>query len=505
MKFIKHLFAALFLFSLVSSTLAQPNPLQMKVILKKFEKYVKTEMPKWQVPGLAVAIVQGDKMIYSKGFGTKTAGKNDPVSAYTVFQIGSTSKAFTSALVAALVDEGQLKWDDKVLRHLPEFKMSDPWVNKEFLIEDLMAQRSGLPPYSGDSQAVFGFSREHIRKSLAYIKPVSSFRSRFAYQNNLFLAAAEIVERKTGLSWEANIQNRIFAPLGMTSSSTGSQAFATAENVTSLHLAEGDKVRVLPRNWRYNEWCYTYGPAGGINSNVVDMSKWLRLQLGGGAFEGIRVISQENLDFLHTPKVLALASTEGNSYYCQGWIYRESAPYPIIWHNGGTTGCKTMVALVPQAGIGIVILSNLISGLPDALAFQFLDQYFGKPDRDRSGIALAAAKAQAAQEKAAEPQRPAAPAAPLSLEAYAGFYQNDVYGRIKVTKQKGGLAIVFGPALSRMPLTHFDGNTFEASLPDFDEHYGQAQFVANPAGKLTSLVLTELNNDGCGVFTRAKK
>jgi CubicO group peptidase (beta-lactamase class C family) len=508
MRLFKTSFFSILIFTLLISSVnalpAQPNAAQMKALLNNFEKYVKKEMPKWQVPGMAIGIVQGDKLIYTKAFGVKTVGKKAPVTPETVFQVGSTSKAFTSAQVAMLVDEGQFKWDDKVVSYLPDFKMYDPWVTKEFMIEDLMAQRSGLPPYAGDLQSFFGHNREHIIKSLAYIKPVSSFRSRFAYQNGLFLVTAKLIEKKTGLSWEANMNNNIFEPLGMTASTTGLRAFLKEKNAASLHLKRQGKVFALPATWRFHDWCYVYGPAGGINSNVIDMSKWLRLQIHSGSFEGTQLISRESVEYLHSPEILALASSEGNSYYCEGWVYKENEPYPIIWHNGGTSGCKTMVAFVPQAEVGIVILSNLISELPDALGFQFFDLYFGKPDRDRSGTALALAKEKEAKAAAEEPQPPAVPAPALTLEAYTGQYKNDVYGAVKVAKQKDGLSIVIGPSKVKLLLSPFNGNTFAVSLPDWDDHFGQAEFAINPAGKATGLTLTALNADGCGVFKKSK-
>ncbi|MBU1037966.1 MAG: beta-lactamase family protein, partial [Candidatus Omnitrophica bacterium] len=244
-----------------------PDTGRLSAIIEKLESYINKGMADWKVPGLVLAIVHGDDVIYEKAFGVKTLGAGDPVSVDTVFQIGSTSKAFTAALVAMLADERKVRWDDPVVNHLSSFMMNDPWVTRQFTVTDLMAQRSGMPAHAGDSAAILGFDRAHITGAIRFVKPVTSFRSAYAYQNNLFLAAAELIKKKTDLKWEENIRERIFKPLGMTSSSTDLTSFRNGKDVASLHHMIDDKVIVLPMNWKYIDWVYTYAPAGGINSN----------------------------------------------------------------------------------------------------------------------------------------------------------------------------------------------------------------------------------------------
>ena len=221
----------------------KPTPQQLKKILADFEKYAEQAQKDWQVPGLAMAIVADDKVIFAKGFGVKKVGGDDKVDEHTIFQIGSTSKAFTAALVAMLVDEKKLAWQDRVVDRLDEFQMFDPWVTREFQVDDLMAQHSGLPPYAGDCQAFMGFDRSHIIHSLRYLKPVTSFRSQYAYQNGLFLVAAALVEKYTGKSWEDNLKARIFEPLGMSATTAGLEGFQQAKNVTFLHQKTGTRSR----------------------------------------------------------------------------------------------------------------------------------------------------------------------------------------------------------------------------------------------------------------------
>ena len=176
-------------------------------------------MRDWKVPGMSIAVVKGDKVVYAKGFGTKRAGMNRPVDADTIFQVGSTTKAFTVALMATLVDEGKADWDDRVIDHFPDFMMYDPWVTREFRVHDLFAQHSGMPFYAGDLQSFIGFDRDHIIHSMRYIKPVYSFRDKFSYVNNLFVAGAKVEEKLTGKTWETLMQERILTPLKMTRSS----------------------------------------------------------------------------------------------------------------------------------------------------------------------------------------------------------------------------------------------------------------------------------------------
>jgi len=353
-----------------------------------------------------------------------------------------------------LVDEGKVEWKDRVVEHLPDFEMYDPWVTREFMIEDLMAQRSGMPPHALDTLVMLGFDRDHIRGALRYAKPASSFRSEFAYQNNLFLVAAELIEKHTGKSWEENIKERIFHPLGMFNSTMDMKSFQDAKDVTSLHHRLGHKIITLSENWPYLHWTYVYGPAGGINSNIIDMANWLKLQVGSGVFDGKTLVAAENMNFMHTPKTIAMVLDGKRQYYAQAWVYRENVPYPIVWHNGGTTGCKTMIAMVPEAEVGIVVLSNLIeSSLPEALAYRFFDMYLGGPDVDWSGEMLATMKEGMKRTEAQLPVRPEDPLPAMALEKYVGSYRNDVYGQINITEKKEDLVLTIGPNKVEIYLT----------------------------------------------------
>lgn len=494
-------------FAAAAGPAKEPDAKHLKAVIAEFEKYAKKSMAEWKVPGMAIAIVRGEDIVYEKAFGVKALGSKDPVTTDTVFQIGSTSKAFTASLVGMLVDEGKVAWDDPVIDHLGDFVMYDPWVTRQFTITDLMAQRSGMPAHAGDTAATLGFDRDHIIKMLRSVKPATSFRSAYAYQNNLFLVAAELIKKETGKSWEDNVKERIFAPLGMKSSSTDMQSFKTGKDVASLHHLIGDKIVKLPMDWKYMDWVYTYAPAGGINSNVKDVAKWISLQISGGSFGRKQLIKADSIRYMQTPKTI-IPSENGapRQYYCQGWVYREYDPYPVVWHNGGTSGAKTMIAFVPKAKIGIVVLSNLDeTSMPESLAFRFFDIYFGKtPGRDWSGEALKKAAGKREEEKADIPKPPAKASPALPAEKYTGDYSNDAYGTITVSQKDGDLTVTVGPKKTRIALSHFDRDIFTSSWNVFiePEDGGPVRFDIGPDGSAGSLTIQALDSDGCGTFKR---
>lgn len=469
------------------------NNSQLHAVLSGFEKYVEKGMKDWQVPGMAIAIVRGNDTIYIHSFGVRNISNNNPVTNNTIFQIGSTSKAFTTALVAMQVDEGKLNWDDKVIDHLPDFRMYDPWVTKEFTVTDLTAQRSGMPEYSADELAVMGYNRSHIMHAIRYVKPVTSFRSAFAYQNNLLLWEAALVEDKTGKSWEENIHDRIFLPLNMANSSTGLKSFQQAKDLAALHVMENGTVKALPMDWKYMDTPYIYGPAGGINSNIIDMAKWLQLQTNNGTFEGKRLINESSMMYMHSPKtVINPIATEFPAYYCQAWIYQEYRPRPIVWHNGGTSGHHTMIAFMPGEKLGIVVLSNAgYINLPEALAYRFFDMYFGNPERDWSTEYLNKTKAAQNLTNASKPKHPKSSAPALPLKEYTGNYSNELYGPINVTaKENSSLIVTAGPIGMQIVLTPWYRDTFSAPIPDYiGLASGFASFHIGPDGRADSVTL----------------
>jgi len=462
--------------------------------IAQFDRHAQNAMLKWNVPGMAVAIVKDGEIIFARGYGVKTAGGSDPVTTDTVFQIGSTSKAFTAALAAMEVDSGRMNWTDPVIRYLPDFRMNDPWVTKEFTITDTLSQRSGLDEKWGTDLATLGYNRSEIIHALRYAEPISSFRSEYAYQNIPFMVTAAAVEKTSGKSWEENLEARIFTPLHMESASTSYEAFLSAPDHATLHmlglLPDGTLGPVLiDPGWEFNNVTYTLGPAGGINADVKDMAAWAIFQLGDGTFEGKRLISPENMAYMHSPRTpVADVMTDSMDYYCLGWNYREmNATPPVVHHTGETPGHHAVVYLVPRENLGIVVLANEAGpSLPEDVADGFYRLYFGKalPENgaDDQDL-LQRIKALLYPQKAPRPDNPAPP---LPLSEYTGSYTNNAYGTATVAEADGNLTLTFGkkPVVT-IRLAPWDGNTFHATCPEWawgPGYDGTVAFDTAPGG-----------------------
>ncbi len=490
-------------------------------VLDELEAYAVRIMQEQKVLGMAYAIVKDDEVIYSKGFGVKDAATGAPVDVHTVFEIGSTSKAFTTTLLAMLDDEDRIGWKDPVLQHLPEFAMMDPWVTREFQIADLVSQRSGMTPYSLDPMASLGFNREDIVRAVRLVEPITSFRSTFGYVNSLFLAAAHVVEDKTGLSWEDNLDVSIFGPLGMTETTANPEVVATLTNIARGHIgsASGD-LWPIPDDWTYGDVIDTYGPAGGIRSNVLDMSKWIRMQLGRGAFEGHQIVSAENIAAMHDPKVFASNQTFGEiASYASAWIYNSFSPYPVVWHNGSTLGMHSIVALVPKTNIGLVVLTNTVSNtVPELILAKAYALYF-HPENATS--VLLESHASASSDMAmtgpglffprpvrTETRAAISPQLSLPLARYTGTYSNPAYGQVTVSIVDNALHAVMGPKQLDIPLVSFSGNTFTGHLPDMPvapDSKILVTFVVPTGANAREMVIDLFADVNRGRFTRVSE
>jgi CubicO group peptidase (beta-lactamase class C family) len=495
------------------STGAEPTA-QQADRLAQLETFARTAQQQWDVPGMAIAIVKDDEVIYAKGFGVKRVGGTDPVDADTIFEIGSTSKAFTAAVVAMQVDDGKIGWSDRVIDHLPAFEMHDPWVTREFQVVDLMAQHSGMPAYAGDGMAFLGFPADYIVAHMKHLEPVTSFRTEFAYVNNLFLVAGDLARSSSGKTWAENVQQRVFAPLGMRSSSSGQAAFEAASNVAAPHKVVGGSVTPFASDAPQLAWAYEYGPAGGINSTVRDMAQWLRMLLGNGAFEGKQIVSAENLSvvmsphtFIHFPKTGPLATTPlglAQSFYCAGWMSTDTKPSRVVWHNGDNNFMHAAIGVIPDEHAGIVVLTNLGgTSLAEAVMWKFYDLESGNPDKDWSALFR---QAWADQQKAAQApfiQPPADPSPPEPLARYVGTFSNPVYGDLRVETDGRQLWLVAGPKQLKMLLVPRSRDTFIASQPDLDAFLGEsgfATFAFGGDGKIASITLSEFADVDGGRF-----
>lgn len=466
--------------------------------LVDFERYAVKGMKDWRVPGMAVAVVKGDSVVYAKGFGTKRYGVDNPVDEDTVFQVGSTTKAFTVALMATLVDEGIVEWDDRVVDHFPAFRMYDPWVTREFRIHDLFAQHSGMPPYAGDLQAFIGFDRDHIIRSLRYIEPVYSFRDKFSYVNNLFVVGAKVAEIKTGKTWEDLMRERILSPLRMTRSSLDEAGLTKVDNGSDLHVLVDGKPTPIGPDSPLLGWPYTYGPAGGLNSSAMDMARWVAAQLHEG--QGVtRIFSKESGAYMHAPRTNVLPG-KGLGSYCQGWLATPLEKTNVIWHNGGTSGICSFVGFSRDLDMAIVVLTNLGDHkLADALGLQFFEMMSGNDRADWNAQFLKGAQAGDAEIEAP----PVLPG--LSLTEYAGTYHSPIYGELTVTAERKGLMIRLGSRKQfNLLVKHRTMHTFIGEWVTLDpgDPVYHFDFDAGPDGVVASVTIREFNRDNTCTFEK---
>jgi len=468
-----------------------------------FEEYVNKAIKDWEVPGVAIAIIKDDKIVFAKGFGVRELNKAAPVDEHTLFAIGSSSKAFTAASIAMLVDEGKLKWDDPATKYLPGLQLFDPYSTRELTITDLLSHRSGLARgdlvwYASD------YDRSEILRRVRYLKPSWSLRSRFGYQNIMFLAAGQIIPSITGKTWDDFIRERIFTPLGMKSSNASIRAFAGATNVATPHSRLDEKVQAV--SWRNID---NIAPAGSINSNVEDMAQWVRLQLGGGSYEGRRLISAAAIKEMQTPQtVIRIEGAQASLYpeahflnYGLGWFLSDYRGRKLVEHGGAIDGMRAEVAMIPEEKVGLVILTNLHGCiLPQALMYRIFDFYLGAPPRDWSAEMLKVTKrleeqGQAAEKKA-EAERVKGTSPSLALEKYAGAFQSDMYGEAKIALENQKLVVHFGPNFTG-DLEHWHFDTFRVKWRDPMQGKGFVSFRLNTQGKVEIVSIENLSD-----FTR---
>jgi CubicO group peptidase (beta-lactamase class C family) len=436
-------------------------------------------LKEFDVPGLAVAIVKDGKVVLSKGYGVRKLGESTPVDENTLFGIASNTKAFTSAALAMLVDEGKIAWDDPVTKHLPIFQLYDPYVTREMTIRDLLTHRSGLGLGAGDLLwwPPTDYSREEIIRRFRYVKPATSFRSRYAYDNVLYMIAGQIVAAVSGKTWDDFIKERIFIPLGMTTSNTSIAALSASLDAASPHARVEGSLKVIAPQPLEN-----VGPAGSINSSVAEMAKWLMVQLNRGQLSaGRRLFSERQSREVWSAQTITplsdppphLAGLKANfSAYGLGWGLTEYRGFKTVSHTGGLLGYVSRVTLVPELNLGVVVLTNQQSGGAfQSLTYGILDYYMKAPATDwvaafKKSEEMALARAADVTKRQAS-TRVADSKPSLPLAKYAGRYNDAWYGDITINMEGDKLVIRFShtPALVG-DLEHWQHNTFVARWRD---------------------------------------
>ena len=450
----------------------------------EISSYAEQVRKQWKIPGLSVAVVHGDTTVFSGGFGVREKGRSverdgewTAVTDSTLFHIGSMTKAFTATVIASLVDEGLLSWNDTVRNILPDFDWPDDSVEAVMQVHDLLTHSTGLVAQAGTYIANLGYDRDDIYSMFRYIPPVYPFREKFAYNNITFIIAARIIETVTGRSWEDNVVERIFIPLGMSSSVPGSKGYLDAGKKASIaHYFGYSKgknggrgsiyVTPLYGEERALHWVDVIGPAGSISSTAQDMARWVRFHLSGGLADGsIRLLSRQQMDYLHTGAVnVRLDSTMRRDYaYC--WYVEQNERYKVIYHTGTTWGFTGVCGFVPEIDLGVVILCN--SEVSEyarlGLMRRIIDLYLpGDSLRDWSSEGL--------EQWFADKKKPGRRAVPCTIKRSStvpdfsrltGHYTKPApFGDAEVTLRNGKLYMTIGPEGWTHRLDHYRGNEF---------------------------------------------
>lgn len=442
---------------------------------------IRAQMAAWKVPGAGVAVVAGGEVIFAEGFGVRSIETQAPVTADSVFAIGSSTKAFVTFGLGLLVEEGKLDWDQPLRHYIPEFKMRDVMATERMTARDLVSHRSGLPRHD---LAWYGSSRSRweLFEAIQYLEPSKDFRSYFQYQNFMFMAAGCLIERLSGMTWEAFTQERILKPLGMTSSNFSVNDSQAMGNIALPHEERDEVMQVVPfRN------IDAVGPAGSINSNVVDMAQWMKVHLAKGEFNGARLIAEAQLAQMHRPQMvildmpgldLVLNQPEfGTMDYGLGWFIQRYRGQRWVHHGGSIDGFSAFVSLLPDADTGVVVLTNLGGSLAGMLlAVHVHDCVLDLPPIDwtarlKPGLDQLMGAAKEGEAKLREARHPDTQPS-HTLEAYAGEYHHPGYGTCTTRLDDGRLRFAY--------------NAFDVVL----EHFHYDTFLGKPEGVPTSIPIS---------------
>jgi CubicO group peptidase (beta-lactamase class C family) len=357
------------------------------------EQKIHDIMQQFQVPGTAIGIVQNGQVISAQGFGIKTLGKTEPVDADSIFKIASNTKAFTSAALAILVDEGKISWNGNVQEYLNDFKLHDPWVSQHFNVIDLLTHRSGLGLGAGDLMLwpePSSFSRQEVLHNLRYLKPTGEFRADYAYDNLLYIVAGEIIPAVTGQSWEHFVEQRIMQPLGMSHCFAGKVSEQNQSDVATPHGIVNGQLQTIIRNIDYSKPSVS-GPAGGIQCSLNDMLRWVKVQLAEGKIDQTqRLFSPEQHKMMWKPQTIMPLSTTSKrrdsshfSAYALGWRINDMDGTLQVHHTGSLAGMHSFVSLFPELDLGFVVLTNQqSSSARSALMYTVMKPYLGDKQTD---------------------------------------------------------------------------------------------------------------------------
>lgn len=455
---------------LVLCALVTVLPLRAQLSSAEIDVLVNRTLKTFDVPGIAVCVIKDKKIVHAKGYGVRSLNTKQPVNEHTLFGIASNSKAFTAAALGMLAEEGKLTWDSKVTDFIPEFKMYDPYVTAEFTLRDLLTHRSGLGLGAGD--LMFwpdenNFTKADIIHNLRYLKPVSSFRSKYDYDNLLYIVAGEVVARVSGMSWEEFIQKRFFDPLGIRTAAPSFHLLKDKSNVIDPHFYVDGKLQVIRRDWSENA-----NAAGGIYASVTDMSKWMLALLNGGKYGEKQLFSAATLRELWSPQTLLRTGSPGPyntqfAAYGLGWVLTDVKGRKQVSHTGGLAGIVTQTVIIPDLDLAILVYTNQQSGAAfNAISNTIKDSYLGGKAQDdwvdfyQKRVTAAKKEADEILAKVDDEIQKNTGTAPPSF-AVKGVYADPWFGEVEISEKEGQLWFT-SKRSSRLtgPMFYYKGNTY---------------------------------------------
>ncbi len=478
---------------------------QIRSAVGRLDRLVADVMSVSHIPGLAVAVVHDGKVLYAKGFGVRELGRPEKVEPATVFQLASVSKSIGSTAVANAIGRKIVNWSDPITLHLPGFRLSDPAVTKMVTIGDFYSHRSGLPGQAGDDLEGVGFDRAQIIGKLRLFK-LNAFRLAYGYSNFGLTVAAQAVAEAAGKPWEDLCEELLYGPLGMTSTSSKHSDFLQRPNRTTLHAKVGDQFAPL-----YQRDADAQSPAGGVSSSVLDMAKWLTMNLAGGAINGKPTIDPVGLQQAHRSQSVNAAAALADArsrYYGYGFNVETSSTGHVRWTHSGAfyVGAATAFAMIPAAGVGIIALTNAAPvGAAEAITTSFSDLVrTGSVERDWAAYfgAIFAGLFVNTSVVATTPA-PASPKPARPIVDYLGTYGNAYFGDVVVASSGDLITVRIGPKGQTGTLTHYDGDVFSWLPPGGNgDPLTAVTFNGGAGGRVGTVELEYVNSAGFGTFTR---
>ena len=482
---------------------------QQVITSPQIDSLVERVLTTFDVPGIAVGVLKDGKLIHAKGYGVRSLDTKKKVDENTLFGIASNSKAFTAAALGMLIDEGKLNWDDKVTDFIPDFKMYNPYVTEEFTVRDLLTHRSGLGLGAGDLMMFpdsSNFTKKDIIHNLRYLKQVSSFRTKYDYDNNLYIVAGEVVAKVSGMSWEDFVEKRIMQPLGMTKTAASISRLKDKSNIITPHAPVDGKIKTI-----VIDWSETANAAGGICSNITDLAKWLTMQMNNGKYGDslTKQLFSENVhDEMWTMQTIipVRGTTPYNTHfagYGLGWFLSDVKGMKQATHTGGLAGVVTQITLLPEMKLGIIVLTNQQSGAAfTAITNTIKDSYFGitgidrvKQIHDRVVAGEADAKKITGDIWTKVEAQQKSGAVKIALDSFAGTYTDKWFGDIVLSVKDGKMRCNSkrSPKL-RGDVFYYKANTFVVKWDDRSmDADAFMQFSLNPEGKADGLKMNAIS------------